>query len=121
MTPMERAAELYASEPCARTLEEDLAAHFQTGYVFATPESLVLARGVQRAADHADIVNPWVEFPRDSHDAWMIYLAVGIDGLALIKQCAIWLPYRLPWIARERHNHLRFFDFKHYSSKIMFD
>ena len=38
MLPAEKAAAVYAQEPCAQSFREDLEAHLLISYVFSTPE-----------------------------------------------------------------------------------
>jgi len=105
MTPVEQAKAVYDREECARSFREDFEAHLLGGYVTSTPEYFAMARPVIRAADAADIVNPWVTFDREDCDAWLIYLAAG-DLAQLIAAP----PFHLPWIGWERDNVLRWRD-----------
>lgn len=101
MTPVEQAAAVYNTEPCARSFREDLEAHLLHGYVFSTPEFFAMGRAVDSHARAGLIVNPWVKF--DTSDAWMIYLVAGDTAKAIEA-----LPYDLPLICWERSNSLRF-------------
>jgi hypothetical protein len=103
MTPVERAAEVYKREPCARTFLEDLQIHLRTGYVFSTPTLFVMARPVRRDGDHSEIVNP--EHVFTDPDTWHIYLMSG--DMAQIWDYA---PFDLPYVSFERGNRLRFWD-----------
>lgn len=102
MTPVEYAAAVYESEPCARTFKEDLEAHLLNGYVFSTPDYFVMGRAVDSKASYAEITNPWHVF--ESVDAWWVYLASG-DLSQIILAC----PYGLPLIGFERLNKPRFY------------
>lgn len=104
MSPYEQALNVYRTEPCARTFENDLAAHLQHGYVLNTPTVFVMCRPVRRSASPERIVNPWVYVW--APDCWHFYLYAGslIEG---IKH----LPYFLPYCSFERNNKLRFYRF----------
>ena len=103
MTPVERAAEVYRLEPCARTFREDLEAHLLNGYVLNTPTCFLMARPVERMALESFIVDPWHIFPPEQCDCWHIYLCAG-DMLEALG----FAPYPLPWLSWERKNKLRF-------------
>lgn len=113
MTPIERAAAVYAREPCARPFHEDLTAHFVRGYVISTPDVFVMFRPVRWANGEASIVNPWI--PHEDCDAWHIYLFSGnIEALESL------LPYPLPWVSYERENVLRRFRVSRMSGLVKF-
>lgn len=102
MKPVELAALVYTTEPCARSFREDLEAHLLNGYVVSTPSSFTMGRAVRRDATYEEIVNPWVNF--DAPDCWHLYLFSG----AMIEAFSA-APYPLPWVSFERKNKLRFF------------
>lgn len=107
MTPIETAAAVYASEPCARSFREDLEAHLLGGHVHSTPTAFVMARPVMRAADYELLTNPWVTWRREDADAWLVYLAAGD-----VAEMLGFLPFPLPWIGWERDNRLRWHGFE---------
>lgn len=102
--PIELAALVYSREVCARSFKEDLEAHLLHGYVHSTPDFFAMGRAVVSSATPADIVNPWVNWPREECDAWLVYLMAG--NLAKATAC---VPYPLPKIGWERKNVLRFY------------
>lgn len=102
MTPVERAAAVYAREPCARTFREDLEAHLLHGYVWSSPTAFVMARPVNRLAPRELIVNPWHVFAEEEVDCWLVYLAAGCRT-EIWGACPKWLPFVM-W---ERNNVLR--------------
>lgn len=104
MTPVERAAAVYDSEPCARSFREDLEAHLHNGYVFNTPDIFVMGRPVVSSENASDIIDPWIVFPVEQCDAWLVYLAAGRMDVLLSM-----FPYSLPKIGFERKNKLRFY------------
>lgn len=110
MSPAELAAQLY-QDPGDVSFRELVEAHLLGGYVHSTPEGFVLARPVDSKADEADIVNPWVIFPREQCDTWWIYLAAG-DLASLLPL----FPYPLPFIGWQRcfkgGEHLKFYRFE---------
>lgn len=108
MTPVEQAAAVYEREECARTFREDLEAHLLNGYVFSTPTMFMMGRPVRHDAPPEDLVNPWVVFPREECDAWMVYLAAG-------NLAEFWTvePFPLVYVIFERQNVLRCFYAKH--------
>jgi hypothetical protein len=102
-SPVARCEAVYRTEPCARSFAEDLEAHLLHGYVFSTPDYFVMGRAVCKDAPHADIVNPWVNFP--SGDCWHLYLFAGPMQAAF--DCA---PYPLNFVSFERRNLLRVYE-----------
>jgi hypothetical protein len=68
--------------------------------VFSTPDYFVMGRAVCKDAPHADIVNPWVNFP--SGDCWHLYLFAGPMQAAFDLA-----PYHLNFVSYERRNLLR--------------
>ena len=107
MSPYQRARAVYASEPCARTFEEDMEHHLRHGFVFSTPDFFVMGRGVKSKADPRIIFNPEFNFGRELQDCWHVYLMAGDIAMA-------WgiLPYPLPMFSLERRNELRFYRFE---------
>ena len=107
MTPVERAAEVYQREACARSFPHDLELHLLHGYVFNTPEWFMMARPVWSRAPHELIVDPsFNDFP--ALDTWHVYLFSGsnIYGAALKAQQ---LAGRvMENVSFERRNRLRF-------------
>lgn len=104
MTPVEQAAHVYETEPCARSFKEDLEAHLLNGYVFSTPDLFVMGRAVDSSAPYELVTNPWHVFEPAKCDAWLCYLAAG----DLRKMPAV-IPYELPKIGFERKNVLRYY------------
>jgi len=96
---------VFEREPCARTFAEDLALHFEHGFVFSTPDYFIMGRPVPKDAPAEDIVNPAIVFPRAICDCWHCYLFAGDMAAALAV-----LPWALPWISFERKNELRIYD-----------
>lgn len=103
MTPYELAMQVYASEPCARTLEEDLALHARFGYVVSTPTAFAMGRLVWRDWPYAKLADPSQVAP--DGDCWWIWLLAG-DAREALK----WLPFEKKWFAFERSNSPRFMD-----------
>lgn len=103
MSPYELARQVYGSERCVRSFEEDLEAHLVTGFVFSTPDFFIMGRPVDRQADPALIVDPCVAFARERCDCWHLYLFAGDMEKAWIIE-----PWALPWFSFERKNELRF-------------
>lgn len=68
----------------------DIAKYFEHGYVFKTPQSLLLGKAVR--TEDGDPVNQWnVTAP----DAWFVKTAVGEVGIPeFIKR----IPYPLPYV-----------------------
>lgn len=104
MTPVEQAAKVYETEDCPRTFGEDVEAHLLCGYVFSTPTVFAMGRPVRRDVLASTIVNPYVMFPKDDCDAWLVYLVAGD-----LREALGYLPYPLPWIGWERGNVLRWY------------
>lgn len=111
MKPIDRAAQVYGREWCARTFEEDLQLHFRYGYVVSTPRVFAMGRAVDSEARGGLVVNPVVRF--DKPDAWLVYLMAGD-----LREALRFLPYRLPKIGFERKNILRFYGFEDFTSRI---
>jgi hypothetical protein len=103
------AAAVYEREWCARSFREDLDAHLQHGFVWSSPDEFWMCRGVNKNADASLIVNPWHAFPRESQNAWLIYLLAGRNQSEMLYRAARMMPYRLEWIGWEKRNILRFY------------
>lgn len=114
MTPVEQAAHVYETEPCARTFREDLEAHLLNGYVFSTPGLFVMGRTVDSSASYELVTNPWHVFPPESCDAWLCYLAAGD-----LRQMPAVIPFDLPKIGFERGNVLRYYPMRSLTHKIV--
>ena len=102
MSPYLEARAVYDREPCARTFDEDLAAHLLNGVVHSTPEYFLMARKVDSKASHANIVNPWITF--DGTDCWHVYLYAGD-----ITKFFSFADVQLPLVSFERKNKIRFY------------
>lgn len=107
MKPVEHAARIYESEPCARTFKEDLEAHLIHGVVFSRPDLFIMARPVSRSWAKHEIVNPWFNELTKTPNCWHVYLAAG----DISKVWSI-MPYRLEFASWERGNKLRFWNIK---------
>jgi hypothetical protein len=114
MTPVERAAEAHRDDNSPRSFREDLEAHLLHGYVFSTPEYFVMGRPVKSMGNPIDLVNPWVNWPREDCDAWLVYLASGDMHQAL--SC---VPYPLPWVMYERGNVLKMYPAAHFFARLV--
>jgi len=110
MTPYQQACQVYETEPCARTFEEDLVAHLQNGHVISTPELFLMFRPVDSGRQE-EIVDPHISFQKT--DTWHVYLASG-DA----SQFSSHFPYPLPFVSFERKNVLRFYRFRQFSSRL---
>lgn len=104
MMPVEQAAKVYETEPCARTFKEDLEAHLLNGFVFSRPDFFIMGRPVIKAASYEEITDPWHKFPSAECDCWHIHLMAGNCARAWVI-----MPWELPWFAWERKNELRFY------------
>jgi hypothetical protein len=105
LTPLDKVRALYTAES-PRTFPEDLTAHMQHGYVFSTPQYLMMARPVWSHDTQAQINNVWVSFPPELWDAWYIYAFALRDdeGLCgLVKNLLTHMPFYLPLVAWERN------------------
>lgn len=104
MTPIDKVRALYTAQS-PRTFEEDLAAHFNHGYVFSTPEYFLMARPVWHAATQESINDVWKTFPPLLCDTWYVYAFAlrhdrGLHGL--VKNLLTHMPFYLPLLAWER-------------------
>lgn len=107
MKPFDQVSDLYGQYECARTFDEDICAHLETGYVVATPEYFLMGRAVDRWADPELITNPWHAFPADQQNAWLCYAFAG-DMRRLFDA----IP-PLPWAGWQRRGGgLRFYPFE---------
>ncbi len=114
MTPFEQVQALYARWPQPRTFAADLYAHFETGYVAATPEFFIMGRGVDRYADPEDIADPWHAFLRSRQNCWLVYAFAGSR-----QNFLSFLPYRLDWTCFQRRGKpLRFYSFEKICNSI---
>lgn len=101
MTPIQKAIAVYEQEPCVRSFYEDLALHFEHGYVISTPKAFVMGRPVDRYASEQCILDPSYSF--QTQNAWLVWLAAGD-----LRHVLGLMPFPLPWIGYERNNVLRF-------------
>lgn len=101
-SPVERAAKVYKTEPCARTFRQDLEFYLINGWVVSTPSVFVMARPVQSGATQLEITGQRIF---TETDAWLIYLLAGD-----MAEAWRYLPYDLPKIILERKNVLRCWD-----------
>ena len=91
MTAIEEAARLYAAH--GMNLSEDLERYLKFGYVFVTPDRLMLGRPMlrERGAEY------WPQ--AGEGDAWYVRLAVGKGAVRwFVEQ----MPYYLPFLAWNR-------------------
>ena len=98
-TPVSIVEEIYKTEYCPRSFEEDLYLHMFNPHaiVFKDATSLALLRPVTRHASYEKLTNPEVVFKNPN--CWWIYLLVG-DMHHLFQK----LPYPLEYIGWERNN-----------------
>lgn len=113
MNAYEMAKAVYASEPSARTFEQDLELHLRHGFVFVTPDAFIIGRPVCKDAPYDQILSPWVTFPNP--DSWLAYVAAGRQALQVF---AAHMPYELPWIMFERDGRLRFYATRRLLKKV---
>jgi hypothetical protein len=111
MTPYQKARQVYETEECARTFEEDLVAHFDHGHVISTPELFLMFRPVDSIGRQEEITDSQISFRNT--DTWHVYLAAG-DA----SQFSSHFPYPLPFVSFERKNVLRFYRFRQFSSRL---
>lgn len=104
INPIFDAMQVYKTEPCARTFQEDMELHLISGYVVSTPDYFVMARPVNKDADPARIVDPNVMFNKEEWDCWHIYLYAGDIVKAWDKD-----TLHLPFVSFERKNRLRIY------------
>lgn len=103
MSPLDKVRALYTAES-ARNFEEDVAAHMENGYLFSTPEYLLMARPVWSEAPQLAINDVWMPFPPHLWDTWYVYaFACNDQGLqGLVKNLLTHMPFYLPLVAWER-------------------
>ena len=82
-------------EKIGTDLFKDVAMYMAHGYVFKTPESLLLGKAVRR-----DGGNPDAQWGVEDPDAWYVRTAVG-EGA--VKEFISRIPYPLPWVGWMRH------------------
>lgn len=102
MTPVERAAAVYRSEPCAHTFRADLEFYLLNGFVCSRPDYFVMGRPVMRHASQ-DLIVGHYRFPSGACDCWHVALHSGN-----VARAWDFLPWDLPWVSFERENVLRF-------------
>jgi len=103
---IEAAAEVYRTEPCARTLTEDLEAHLRYGMVYSNDKAFIMARYVRRDMPPEHIVDPWWNDRSGFTDTIHIYLASGDLSVFFT------FPHEpAKWISFERRNKLRFYSY----------
>lgn len=113
VTPFQRAREVYESEPCARTFEEDLLWHFRLGWVVSTPTLFLMARQVCRDWPRERLQSPWYVHPRG--DAVWLWLLAG--DMREAWGAAPWPG--VSWVGWERGNKPRFWPRKNLFAKVI--
>ena len=93
MNVLEQSLKLY--EKIGTDLFKDIAVYLANGYVFKTPNSLLLGKAVR-----TDGGNPDAQWNVNNPDAWYVRTAVG-DGA--VKEFIDRIPYPLPWVGWMRH------------------
>jgi len=96
MNPIEQVRRLYRLHP-GMIFDQDLAAHFERGYVVSTPQAFVMARPVRRDWKPGRLNDPWDVEPLESADCWFLWVLAGDLSVA-----ARWLPQALPWLGFAR-------------------
>ena len=105
MTPFDKAAVVYQSEPCAHSFHSDLIWYHENGFVFSTPNYFIMARPVDTEAHENDIVGRRI-FKLSECDGWLIHCMAGDIS-------RVWeiMPFYLPLLAFQRKNELRVMPF----------
>jgi len=96
MNPIEQVRKLYRLHP-SMSFEQNLAAHFERGYVVSTPQAFGMARPVRRDWEPGRLNDPWDVEPLESADCWFLWVLAGDLSVA-----ARWLPQSLPWLGFAR-------------------
>jgi hypothetical protein len=112
MTPYLEARAVYTREPCARTFDEDLAAHLLNGFVHSDPYCFLMARKVDSKGDHYDIINPLITF--ENPDCWHVWLYAGD-----MTRAFSFADTPLPFVSFERKNKIRFYPWDIISKKVL--
>lgn len=114
-TPAWEAAQVYKTQTCTRTFQEDLELHLLFGYVFSNPDYFIMGRPVCSSAPDSEICNPLISFDPRSCDTWHIFLMAG-DKLKVFD-C---MPYYLPQISFQgKNNSLRRYSFDYLKQKLI--
>jgi len=98
-----KALDVYANEPCARTLDEDVIWHLRHGHVFMTDEYFVLMRPTRVDWGEDLLIDSTVGLDEDeTPDCWFVTLMVG-------ELCDVhkFFPYYLPFVGYQVKNELR--------------
>lgn len=106
MSPLEMAMEVYRNEPCARTFQDDLEAHFIHGMVYSNEQTFIMARYVCRWWDQSIICDPW-QNPPGERDCLHIYLAAGN-----MANCFAFPHQICSFVSFERNNVLRHYPYQ---------
>jgi len=92
---------------------KDITMYLGYGYVFKTPDSLLLGKAVRTD----DKTHPSSQWNVKDPDAWYVHMAIGKVGIAeFIKR----IPYELPYVGWMRHfknKPVKFYDFKRISRR----
>lgn len=104
--PFEQARAVYDREPCARSFNEDLEAHFLNGVVASNKLYFVMMRKVNVEWSDKKIVNPFYETqPSDFANCWHVYLMAGSMKWLFHDLLKIYPSYS--WVSYERRNVLK--------------
>lgn len=106
MNIIEQAKNFY--ELIGTDMFKDISAYMAYGYVFKTPDSLLLGKAVDTNAE----LHPAAQWNVKKPDAWYVHMAVGKVGVSEFIKC---IPYPLPkvgWMRHLKNKPVKFYDFK---------
>lgn len=113
MTPLNELRGLYARYSPERDLGADMGWFLQCGYVFSTPDYIVMGKGIRRGSEVHLILDPTYIFPKDEIDTWFIFAFAGHE-----KDFLAFIPFELKWIAWQRRGAcLRYWTLEHFRQR----
>jgi len=105
MNILERAKQFY--EDLGMDMFKDITMYMSYGYVFKTPDSLLMGKAVRIDIDQ----HPQDQWQVENPNAWYVHMAIGEVGISeFIKR----IPYELPFVGWMRHmkkQPIKFYDF----------
>ncbi len=105
MNILEKAKRFY--EQIGIDMFKDITMYMSYGYVFKTPESLLLGKSVRSDSD----IHPSSQWHVRNPNAWYVHMAIGEVGISKFINC---IPYRLPkvgWMRHLKNEPIKYYDF----------
>ena len=112
LTPLEKLKALYAQRSPERNLWFDMIDFARIGYLYVTPEVVLMAKTIPRGCPEDLAKNTKVSLAASVCDTWYVWAFVGHLGHA-----SRYVPYRLPWFAWHRRGAIKYYAYDHWLNR----